>query len=372
MAVLRLFAGAREAAGTGRDELPGATVAAVLDAARARYGAAFGDLLEHCAIWCNGEPCEPDQPVGDADEVAVLPPVSGGAPDGDAAQAPARRQPASKERRGASGSLAGPGGGLARHAPPAAPAPLRGRLRHRRPPRPARDPVVPRWRRSPSSSVRSPPRSSTAAAAAVAAAQTAHVWRRRQQRPNRVVAAGHGRRDGPGRLPRRRRRGARRARRHRGRRRGGRRRRQVAQPRASPTPAGRSSARSRWGWRRCRWCCSPGSTRARPSRCSCWCRPTRPATTSSARAARNPYEGPVAASPPSRSSPSSCRRSASRPSTSARRGCSARPSPCSLRSASSSPARVLPAAGAPASGLRRLDSLLLAAPVWWLGVAAVT
>ncbi|MET0902590.1 MAG: phosphatidate cytidylyltransferase [Acidimicrobiales bacterium] len=33
---------------------------------------------------------------------------------------------------------------------------------------------------------------------------------------------------------------------------------------------------------------------------------------------------------------------------------------------------VLPAAAAPASGLRRLDSLLLAGPVWYLGVAAVT
>ena len=33
---------------------------------------------------------------------------------------------------------------------------------------------------------------------------------------------------------------------------------------------------------------------------------------------------------------------------------------------------LLPAAGAPASALRRLDSLLLAAPVWYLGVSAVT
>ena len=33
---------------------------------------------------------------------------------------------------------------------------------------------------------------------------------------------------------------------------------------------------------------------------------------------------------------------------------------------------LLPAAGAPASALRRLDSLLLAAPVWWLAVAALT
>jgi uncharacterized membrane protein len=33
---------------------------------------------------------------------------------------------------------------------------------------------------------------------------------------------------------------------------------------------------------------------------------------------------------------------------------------------------ILPAAGAPASGLRRLDSLLLAAPVWWLGISSLT
>lgn len=79
MAVLRLFAGARDAAGTARDEVPGATVGEVLDGARARYGAAFGDLLPHCAVWCNGEPCEHDQRVGADDEVAVLPPVSGGA-----------------------------------------------------------------------------------------------------------------------------------------------------------------------------------------------------------------------------------------------------------------------------------------------------
>jgi len=32
---------------------------------------------------------------------------------------------------------------------------------------------------------------------------------------------------------------------------------------------------------------------------------------------------------------------------------------------------ILPTAGAPASGLRRLDSLLLAAPLWWLGIASV-
>lgn len=79
MAVLRLFAGAREAAGTGRDEVPGSTVGDVLIAARARYGEPFSEVLEHCQIWRNGEPCEPQDAVTAADEVAVLPPVSGGA-----------------------------------------------------------------------------------------------------------------------------------------------------------------------------------------------------------------------------------------------------------------------------------------------------
>ena len=80
MAVLRLFAGARDAAGTGHDELPGATVADVLDCrAGALRRPTSPRVLEHCQIWCNGEPCELDDAVVDTDEVAVLPPVSGGA-----------------------------------------------------------------------------------------------------------------------------------------------------------------------------------------------------------------------------------------------------------------------------------------------------
>lgn len=78
MAVLRLFAAARDAAGTGRDELPGETVGQVLEVARARYGATFVDVLGTCRIWVNGEPAGPDDPVGPTDELAVLPPVSGG------------------------------------------------------------------------------------------------------------------------------------------------------------------------------------------------------------------------------------------------------------------------------------------------------
>jgi molybdopterin converting factor small subunit len=79
VAVLRLFAGAREAAGTGRDQVPGTTVAQVLAAAGERYGAGFVDLLGSCRIWVNGDEATADTMVGEADEVAVLPPVSGGA-----------------------------------------------------------------------------------------------------------------------------------------------------------------------------------------------------------------------------------------------------------------------------------------------------
>lgn len=78
MAALRLFAAARDAAGTGRDHLPGSTVGEVLAAARHRYGQPFTIVLEGCRVWRNGEPATADDPVTDDDEVAVLPPVSGG------------------------------------------------------------------------------------------------------------------------------------------------------------------------------------------------------------------------------------------------------------------------------------------------------
>jgi molybdopterin converting factor small subunit len=78
MAVLRLFAAAREAAGTGRDDVPGATVGEVLDAAVARYGDAFAAVLQQCKVWRNGDETTRESAVDDRDEVAVLPPVSGG------------------------------------------------------------------------------------------------------------------------------------------------------------------------------------------------------------------------------------------------------------------------------------------------------
>lgn len=78
MASLRLFAAAREAAGTDRAAIEAATVGAVLEAAGARFGPEFRSVLTTCRIWCNGEPAHREDPVGPDDEVAVLPPVSGG------------------------------------------------------------------------------------------------------------------------------------------------------------------------------------------------------------------------------------------------------------------------------------------------------
>ena len=79
MAVLRLFAAARTAAGTGRDPLPGDTVADVLAEAVARYGADFEAVLPTCKVWVNGIEVDRTARVADDDEVGVLPPVSGGA-----------------------------------------------------------------------------------------------------------------------------------------------------------------------------------------------------------------------------------------------------------------------------------------------------
>ncbi len=78
MARLRLFASAREAAGTGRDVVDGATVADVLAGAVSRYGDGFAAVLSTARVWVNGEPADPVTAVGETDEVAVLPPVSGG------------------------------------------------------------------------------------------------------------------------------------------------------------------------------------------------------------------------------------------------------------------------------------------------------
>ena len=78
MTRLLLLGPARDAAGVRSDEMAGATVGDVVRAAVARYGSAFEEVLEVSQVWLNGEPAALETPVGAYDEVAVLPPVSGG------------------------------------------------------------------------------------------------------------------------------------------------------------------------------------------------------------------------------------------------------------------------------------------------------
>lgn len=78
MARVRLFASARQAAGTASVEIAGRTVDEVLQVAAEKFGAEFVAVLKSCRVWLNGEEAIGTTVVGDADEVAILPPVSGG------------------------------------------------------------------------------------------------------------------------------------------------------------------------------------------------------------------------------------------------------------------------------------------------------
>jgi len=50
----------------------------VLDAAVTEFGEEFAGVLGTCNVWVNGDQADRDDAVGEGDEVAVLPPVSGG------------------------------------------------------------------------------------------------------------------------------------------------------------------------------------------------------------------------------------------------------------------------------------------------------
>jgi MoaD family protein len=75
---VRLFAALRELAGASEVEAQGGTVGAIADELSARYGERFAKIAGVGSFVVNGERVTRETPVAEGDEVALLPPVSGG------------------------------------------------------------------------------------------------------------------------------------------------------------------------------------------------------------------------------------------------------------------------------------------------------
>jgi molybdopterin converting factor small subunit len=78
MPTVRLFASLREIAGARAVELDGATVEELLGAAAARFGPEFDRIARAGSVVVGGERADPDAVVHPDDDVAFLPPFSGG------------------------------------------------------------------------------------------------------------------------------------------------------------------------------------------------------------------------------------------------------------------------------------------------------
>ena len=79
MARLRLFANLRELAGQSVVDVEGETVGAVLEQAANDFGDQFRRSMARARVWVNGEQASAEDAVGKDDEIALIPPVSGGA-----------------------------------------------------------------------------------------------------------------------------------------------------------------------------------------------------------------------------------------------------------------------------------------------------
>ena len=79
MVKLRLFASLREIAQASIVELEADSVGDALDQAVERFGDRFARSLATAQVWVNGDKSGRDAPLQDGDEMALIPPVSGGA-----------------------------------------------------------------------------------------------------------------------------------------------------------------------------------------------------------------------------------------------------------------------------------------------------
>ena len=75
---VRLFAALREMAGSPRVEADGETVGDVVRAVSDRFGERFASVASAGSVVVDGERADPSQPLDEGQDVALLPPVSGG------------------------------------------------------------------------------------------------------------------------------------------------------------------------------------------------------------------------------------------------------------------------------------------------------
>jgi MoaD family protein len=78
MVRVRLFAALREAAGASEVEASGRTAGELADDLGRRFGERFAAVAAVSSFVVNGERAGAETPVAQGDEVAILPPVSGG------------------------------------------------------------------------------------------------------------------------------------------------------------------------------------------------------------------------------------------------------------------------------------------------------